>query len=130
MSVCEQGCASSAGGAREHPSSATNSLITFDLGQPSSTSFVLSRQVSSTHCSVRREFSETLEFSEGGTIAANSSFRCCAIVTSSDMSSEKRELSTVTHDCEHVLGTAISSVANTLIISDRAAAHDCSEDSN
>ena len=63
-------------------------------------------------------------------MAANSSFRCCAIVTSSDMSSEKRELSTVTHDCEHALGTAIGSVANTLIISGRAAANDCSEDSS
>ena len=113
MSVCESGCASSAGGAREHPSSVTHSLVAFELGQPSSTSLVLSRQVSSTHCSVRREFSETLEFSEGGTIAANSSFRCCSIVTSSDMSSEKRELSIVTHDCERAWGTAISSVANT-----------------
>ena len=130
MSVCEPGYTSSVGGARENPSSATSSLVTFQLGQPSSTSFVLSRQVSSTHCSVRREFSETLEFSEGGTIAANSSFRCCAIVTSSDMSSEKRELSTVTHECEHALGTAISSVANMPNFSDRATANDCSEDSN
>ena len=36
MSVCEPGCAYSAGGAREHPSSATNSLVAFELGQPSS----------------------------------------------------------------------------------------------
>ena len=130
MSVCEPSCVSPAGGAREHPSSATNSSVAFELGQPSSTSLALSRQVSSTHCSVRREFSETLEFSEGGTITANSSLRCCSIVTSSDISSEKREPSIVTRDCEHVWGTAISSVANAFINSDRVTAHDYSEDSN
>ena len=46
------------------------------------------------------------------------------------MSSEKREPSIVTHDREPVWGTAISSVANALIDSDRVTAHDYSEDSN
>ena len=130
MSVCEPSCLSPAGGAREHPSSAASSSVMFELGQPSSTSLALSRQVSSTHCSVRHEFAEILEFSEGGTIAANSSFRCCSIVTSSDMSSEKHEPSIVTHDCEPVWDTAIGSVANAFINSDRVTAHGYSEDSN
>ena len=66
----------------------------------------------------------------GWAIAANSTFRCCSIVTSSDMSSEKCEPSIVTHDCEPVWGTAIGLVANAFISSDRVTAHDYSEDSN
>ena len=120
------GFASSPRGAREHPSSAASSLVTFELGQPSSSSLVLSRQVSSTHCSIRREFPETTEPSEGGTITANSSLRCCSLVTSSDMTSEKREPSIedsmVTQDCELMLDFTGSSAANTPNVSNRAGA--------
>ena len=67
-------------------------------------------------------------------MAANSSFRCCAIVTSSDMSSEKREPSTedstVIHNCDRALGIVNGPVAITLVFSDRAAASDCPEDSD
>ena len=102
--ICRRELVFSPRGAREHPSSAAGSLVMFELGHSSSASLVLSRQVSSTHRSVRRELPDATEPSEGGTMAANSSLRCCSIVTSSDISSEKCELSIVdpivTHDCE------------------------------